>query len=178
MPEQGSPRLLEKLRSFEFDEPAAALPFTSRLARENGWTHGYAARVVREYKHFLYLAVAAGHPVTPSEEVDQAWHLHLLYTRSYWLGLCRGILGRDLHHVPTSGGGSEDLKFRDWYAQTLQSYAELLGESPPADIWPAVDKRFAQPGRWRWVDTTRAWIVMRPSSLRFPSLRNAARPPS
>ncbi|MEK6230809.1 MAG: hypothetical protein N2A42_03075 [Luteolibacter sp.] len=33
-----------------------------------------------EYKRFVALAMLAGHPVTPSEEVDQAWHLHLVYT--------------------------------------------------------------------------------------------------
>ena len=31
-----------------------------------------ARRVIREYKRFTFLAMEAGHPVTPSDPVDQA----------------------------------------------------------------------------------------------------------
>jgi len=58
------------------------LPFEARLARENGWCRAYTQRVIVEYKRFVYLAMTAGHVVTPSEEVDHAWHMHLTYTRS------------------------------------------------------------------------------------------------
>jgi hypothetical protein len=75
--------LWNRLEAYELDEPGAALPFTSRLAREQGWTHAEAARAIGEYKRFLFLAAVAGHPVSPSEPVDHVWHLHLLYTRSY-----------------------------------------------------------------------------------------------
>ena len=90
--------LIERIMAFELDDSCAHLPFTARLAREQGWTHVFAGRVVTEYKRFVVLAMLAGHPVTPSEEVDQVWHLHLVYTRSYWQGLCRDVLGRELHH--------------------------------------------------------------------------------
>ena len=57
----------------------AALPFAARLARENGWSDAHAARVMEEYRRFCFLATTAGHEVTPSDAVDQAWHLHLTY---------------------------------------------------------------------------------------------------
>lgn len=60
------------------------LTFVGRLARDNGWKPGYAERVYREYLRFVFLAATAGHPVTPSVDVDEVWHLHLCYTRSYW----------------------------------------------------------------------------------------------
>ncbi|MCA9199582.1 MAG: hypothetical protein KDA87_18695, partial [Planctomycetales bacterium] len=88
------------------------MTFAARLARENSWTHAYANRVVLEYKRFCILAVAAGHPVTPSEHVDQAWHLHLTYSRSYWQRFCPDALRMDLHHEPTAGGMAEGEKFR------------------------------------------------------------------
>lgn len=72
--------LKERILVFELDVPGAQLPFTSRLAGEQGWPHAFAGRVVVEYKRFITLAMLAGHPVTPSEQVDQAWHLHLVYT--------------------------------------------------------------------------------------------------
>lgn len=158
--------LRERIEAFELDEPGAKLPYTSRLAREQAWTHAYAARVIREYKRFLILAMEAGHPVSPSEDVDQAWHLHLVYTRSYWEDLCRGILGQDLHHEPTSGGGAESAKFDDWYARTLESYRRIFGEDAPADIWPAAEDRSHSVSHTRWIDAARYWLIPRPSWLR------------
>ena len=76
--------LWQRLEQFQLDEAQVAFPFTARLARENGWSRALAQRVALEYKRFAFLCVAAGHPCTPSEQVDQAWHLHLIYTRSYW----------------------------------------------------------------------------------------------
>lgn len=150
--------LLLRLESFEIDEPGVAFPFSARLARENGWTRGFARRVVAEYKRFVWLALRAGHPVTPSEEVDEAWHLHLCYTRSYWDGMCREILGRPLHHGPTAGGAAEEAKFADWYARTLDSYRAHFGEEPPADIWPPAAVRF-RPVTARKVDAATHWVL-------------------
>jgi hypothetical protein len=157
--------LLMRLESFELDEAAAAFPFSARLARENGWSRGFARRVVGEYKRFVWLAMRAGHPVTPSEEVDEAWHLHLCYTRSYWDGMCRGILGKPLHHGPTEGGKKEDEKFADWYARTLESYRMHFGEEPPADIWPPAAIRF-KPVTTRKVDAARHWIIPKRTAKR------------
>ena len=75
--------LYDRLLAFQFDPPGVELTFERRLSRENGWSREYARRVVDEYRRFVLLAMEAGHVVTPSEEVDQAWHLHLIYTRSY-----------------------------------------------------------------------------------------------
>lgn len=160
------PTLRERIELFELDEPDASLPFTSRLAREQGWTHAFAARVVMEYRRFIYLAVTAGHPVTPSEAVDQAWHLHLVYTKNYWHVLCRDILGEELHHQPTFGGPGEGAKFSAWYARTLASYQIAFCAQPPADIWPEPERRFAGQGQARWVDCTRFWLLSRPAFCR------------
>jgi len=160
-------QLRDRIESFQFDEPGAALPFASRLAREQGWDHSYAGRVVSEYLRFILLAMDAGHPVTPSEQVDQAWHLHLIYTRSYWENLCRDTLGKNLHHGPTAGGSREDAKFVDWYRKTLESYQRIFSESAPADIWPAPAARFADAGAGRWIDSTNCWIIPRPRCTRL-----------
>src|SRR4051812_14465392 len=133
--------LLRRLEQFQLDSPEATLPFSARLARENNWTAGYARRVVAEYKRFAFLAVAAGHPVSPSEDVDQAWHLHLTYSADYWKKFCPEILGPPLHHPPPRGGAGERDKFDDWYARTLESYRTFFNEPPPADIWPAPEAK-------------------------------------
>jgi hypothetical protein len=151
--------LWQRIERFDIDGEPVALTFPRRLARENGWTVSFATRVVAEYKRYVYLAMTAGHPVTPSEHVDQAWHLHLTYTRSYWERLNGAILPVPLHHHPTRGGSSEDARFDDWYRRTLASYERVFGTAPPADIWPAAERRFGHDLAWRRVNTRDHWVV-------------------
>ena len=92
--------LWKALAAMRIEAGGAALTFAARLARENGWSAAHAAAVVEEYRRFLYLAATAG-PVTPSEDVDQAWHLHLSYTRHYWEVPC-GAVGRQVQVGPNS----------------------------------------------------------------------------
>ena len=146
--------------AFRIDETdAPALPFAARLARESGWTLGHANRVIREYKRFAFLAITAGHPVCPSEDVDQAWHLHLTYTRSYWKRFCGELLGRPLHHEPTKGGPIEADKHHDMYARTLAAYRTAFGHAPPADVWPSIEERFAPVSRFVRVNRDDSWVV-------------------
>jgi hypothetical protein len=144
---------------------AGALSFVARLARENAWSMAYAQRVFDEYKRFVFLAAEAAHAVTPSEDIDQAWHLHLVYTRSYWDDMCGGILGRPLHHGPTKGGVDEGARFDAQYRATLESYALAFGEPAPADLWPAAERRFGSDLRWRRVWTDRAWVIPKRAAL-------------
>lgn len=153
--------LWASLLAFDLDG-AAQFSFSKRLARDNGWSATFAQRVALEYKKFLYLAATCGHPVTPSDEVDQAWHLHLVYTRSYWDDLCGQVLGFSLHHGPTKGGAAEGHKFRDWYAQTLRSYREAFGTAPPADIWPPAAQRFGEAPYFQRLNRKRYFLVPRP----------------
>ena len=132
--------LWQALSTYEVGPIDADLSFTQRLARENGWSPAHAARVFEEYRRFLYLACTAPHPVTPSDAVDQAWHLHLTYTRDYWERLCPEVLGRALHHGPTKGGTAEGSRFFEQYAQTLRSYEAAFGPAPE-DIWPDARRR-------------------------------------
>jgi hypothetical protein len=150
-----------RICAFQLDDPDSNLPFSKRLAQENGWSRHFASRVVEEYKKFCYIAVTAAHAVTPSDEVDQAWHLHLLYTRSYWDGFCAHALGRPLHHGPTQGGSEEREKFRVWYERTLSSYHATFGPPSP-DIWPEPEIRFASGTRFRRIDLAKYWLLPKP----------------
>jgi len=141
--DRADPELRARIQAFSPDEPGVAFPFSARLARENGWTREHALAVTREYLRFVYLAMTAGHPVTPSRAVDEAWHLHLTYTRSYWEEMCGRVLGRPLHHDPTRGGAEEEAKFAEWYARTLDSYRAAFGEEPPMAIWPRPQEEVA-----------------------------------
>lgn len=137
----------------------AALSFASRLARENGWSLAGAERVIGEYKRFCFLAIRAGHAVTPSDSVDQAWHLHLAYSRDYWELFCPQVLGRPLHHGPTAGGDEQGRLYYDQYAETLKSYERIFGELPPADLWPDARRRFREDPRARRVHPRDGFFV-------------------
>ena len=163
--------LWQRVERFPLDEPQTAHPFTARLAKDNGWSRAFALRVAEEYKRFAYLCVASGHPCTPSDAVDQAWHLHLIHTRSYWEAFCGETLRQPLHHGPTKGGEQEDRKFHGWYARTLESYRRHFGE-PPADIWPPAEGPVGQRPRFERVDRASHWVVPKPR--RRPSAMTAA----
>ena len=152
--------LYKRIQAFSFDRPDR-LPFSKRLARDNGWSLAYARRVIDEYKKFAFLAVAASHPVTPSDGVDQVWHLHLSYTRSYWQ-FCQEILQTPLDHEPTRGGSSERTKFNDWYSQTLESYEHFFGTTPPIDIWSSPKIRFGRDLHFVRVNIKQNWVIPKP----------------
>ncbi len=150
-----------RIDGYAFDDIDSALPFSARLARDNGWSPAFAQRALQEYKRFILLAMTAGHPVTPSEEVDQVWHLHLLYTRSYWEDFC-AMLGGPLHHGPTKGGVHEGRKFNTWYENTLHSYAQVFAVAPPSDIWPEPTRRFGEAAHFKRINTRTCWVIPKP----------------
>ncbi|MDJ0511514.1 MAG: DUF2207 domain-containing protein [Crocosphaera sp.] len=128
-------QLYQRIQAFPLAQNDEPLSFSKRLAKENQWSLSYTERVIEEYKKFTFLAVVAGHTVSPSKAVDQVWHLHLTYTRSYWEEFCRHILQMSLHHEPSSGALADEVKFNGCYEQTLRSYQAFFGEIPPSDIW-------------------------------------------
>lgn len=125
-----------KLLTMQIVPPGARSDFTTRLAAENGWSSPRSERAYSEYLRFLALAATAPSMVVPSDDIDRAWHLHLLHTRHYWQVLCRTILETDLHHEPSSGSAEDTGRHRDAYLETLRRYEATFGEHPPIDVWP------------------------------------------
>lgn len=154
----------QRISSYQFGPSQAALPFATRLARDNGWNAGKAARVIEEYRRFAFLAATGEAQVTPSDAVDQAWHLHLTYTRDYWERFCPDVLGKPLHHGPTAGGPDERNRFFAQYADTLARYEAAFGTHPPSDIWPSAAQRLLDDPRARRVHPRDAILLSRPQA--------------
>jgi len=167
--------LWERVLAYRFDNEGSAFPYSAKVAKENGWSQAFTYRVIEEYRRFAFLAVAAGHPVSPPEAVDQAWHIHILYTREYNDVFCAQVLGQHLHHGPSIGGRVEDEKFQDWYSQTLMSYKTLFGEEPPKDIWPSAEQRAKHKHHFQRVDKQSFWFVPKPSFLTKSRAGDAAK---
>ncbi|MFD0750396.1 hypothetical protein ACFQZS_09605 [Mucilaginibacter calamicampi] len=153
--------LWQRIQHFQLDEPGTAFKFSDRLARENGWSLVYAKRVIEEYKRFIFLCCVSDRGVTPSDPVDQAWHLHLTFTRSYWIDLCKNTLQKDIHHNPTKGGETEAKKFDGYYTFSHQFYTEKFGNNPPSDIWQDNHTRFSDIN-FKRVNLSRYWLLPKP----------------
>ncbi len=154
------PELWARLQAYRFDPEPVERGFADRLAEECGWTAETAERALEEYRRFVYLAMTAGHHVTPSVAVDLVWHLHLTYSRSYWDRFCGEVLGRPLHHEPTPGGPRAQERYREQYAATLAAYRKAFGEEPPEVFWPHPDRRFA-PGAQPRLYTPKTHVALR-----------------
>lgn len=143
---------LDTIWQLRFDKDDTSFTFVKRLAFENAWSVFYAERVVEEYRRFLFLVHKSQVTLSPSDAVDQAWHLHMIYSRSYWDDLCGQILKKPLHHDPIDGGGKDRDTFIQQYEQTLSIYRDTFKEEAPADIWPNSSVRFADSPHFQRVD--------------------------
>lgn len=146
------------------DMPGASFSFSDRLAAENRWTLQYALEAIEEYKRFMFLICIAPHPLTPSDQVDQVWHLHLVYTRSYWEEFCEQVLQRKIHHSPTQGGKAEAAKYGDLYDKTLALYQQTFGHPAPPALWPQGKQRFSDI-HFQRINTSRNWIITKPKFI-------------
>ncbi len=148
--------LLARISAYRFDQPSDVITFRDRLRRDYRWSAKTADRAILEYRRFVFLAVAAGHRVTPSPMVDKVWHLHLTDSRRYWDEFCPAILGRPLHHDPGRGGAAEAHEHQAQYAATLASYERFFGAPAPADLWPRRAPALAA-RLWRWLRRATGW---------------------
>jgi hypothetical protein len=143
--------------------------FGPRLAREQRWPPGFARQAIEEYRRFCFLALVSPTAMTPSEEVDEVWHLHLFHTRDYWGSWCGEALGRPLHHDPAAGGDAAIM--REQYGETLLLYERYFGPSPESH-WPATRRRFGKKPRFRLLP----WLWWRPGWRRQAAPNPGRRP--
>ncbi|RYU94876.1 glycine-rich domain-containing protein [Emticicia agri] len=128
--------LWQKICEFKLDDPNAEVKFSDKLCKEESWSKPLAALAISEYKKFIYLCITQPNGASPSEEIDKVWHLHLTYTDNYWNEFCKKTLGKEVHHYPSKGGESENIKHVKWYDDTIIAYIKEFGEIPPESIWP------------------------------------------
>lgn len=89
-----------------------------------------ADEALEEYRKFMML-LRLGYRNLPmcSPEVDEVWHLHILFTRDY-AEFCERIFGRFVHHEPALGHSlSDDEQIRAFY----DAYKKQFGILP--ELW-------------------------------------------
>ncbi len=124
--------LWNKILAFDLDDPPGEYSFSIRLAAENYWTKAFTEQAILEYKKFMYLAATSDKMVSPSGIVDEVWHQHLIFTKSY-NDFCE-VLGKQIQHVPSTHNREEFQKFQQAKERTTQLYEETFGPQP-VNIW-------------------------------------------
>ena len=83
--------------------------FRERLKKNHPeWSYGKVTELLREYRAFLHLCANSSIDHTPSAEVDEVWHEHILFTKDYerW---CK-LLGKTIQHNPETPWNKQDYK--------------------------------------------------------------------
>lgn len=109
-----------------FPVPDMLIP---RVSKEHGYSQKDAANLVKEAKRMLYLSVVSDQAISPSVEIDDAWHEMLMFTRFYQQ--FADFIGSYIHHDPTPGppdGGR-------LYERTKANYEQYFSEKPNPRYW-------------------------------------------
>lgn len=103
--------------------------------RGKGWTEEKAETTEKWYKRFLLLHLLYGDAAPCTEEIDEFWHTHILYTREYTRD-CRDIFGSYMHHVPCNDLSDKDVleDMQRATKETMARFKELWGELPPMPV--------------------------------------------
>jgi len=125
-----------KILNFEFSSSAERQLFLNKMSDLYGWPADFCEKVLVEYKRFICLAAISSERVVPSRIVDDAWHLHLTFTKSYWHDLCRDTIGKDIHHNPSRADATSKARDLRGYLDTLNLYRTTFGAEPARDFWP------------------------------------------
>jgi len=124
-----------------------------------GWSAEHAEQIAIAYKRFLI--VHAKHPemaLTPDEDTDRFWHLHILDTRKYAAD-CEATFGRFVHHVPHAGPRREED------AKALQTAFLAMKQLSAQEFGGAIPgKQAGAAAAWCGIEPTKAaWCGIEPT---------------
>lgn len=96
------------------------------------WQRAYCNLALSEYRRFAFLALISDSEITPSEAIDEVWHLHILHTQDYsqFGAACQHFL----HHWP--GMPTNRPQFNKQYEMTREMYRVVFGYDAPQAFWP------------------------------------------
>ena len=109
------------------------LPFgEDYLEYKMKWQRAYCNLALSEYRRFAFLALISDSEITPSEPIDEVWHLHILHTQDYarFGTACQ----RFLHHWP--GMPTNRPQWNKQYERTRELYRQVFGYEAPQAFWP------------------------------------------
>jgi hypothetical protein len=156
--------LWDRISRYDLEGIAGAVSFSSRLAQANSWSNNYAKDVIQEYKKFIYLCCLNDKNLSPSDAVDQAWHLHLLYSKEYWNKFCPDVLEQELHHRPSQGGDKEVSYHQQGYEKLQKLYFEEFKMMPSKEVWPEYASMFSDEIHMARINIRDYWFFLLPKA--------------
>eukprot|EP00004_Rigifila_ramosa_P028515 TRINITY_DN9704_c0_g1_i1.p1 TRINITY_DN9704_c0_g1~~TRINITY_DN9704_c0_g1_i1.p1 ORF type:complete len:426 (+),score=48.79 TRINITY_DN9704_c0_g1_i1:149-1279(+) len=122
-----------------------------------------AESLIGEYKKFFFVMATQrpGQRATPSELVDQIWHLHMSSPRSY-SRLCTAAGSRNFHHEPLTplSTSAERLSCSSQYKATRSLINDVFRFHP--EFWPPASVRFSGAASLSWRNTEPALAPVLP----------------
>lgn len=111
----------------------------AKLNKEKTLPFDLIDEAVREYRRFMIL-VAHGYNnmAMCSPDVDQVWHTHILFTKSY-ATFCQEVFGRFVHHqpwtdvTPPTNAEASVNTFHHAYTEVFGEVTRLWGAMADAD---------------------------------------------
>lgn len=96
----------------------------TRLMKEKKWSYSEAQEACQYYKNFLILNYAYGNncKIPPSMDIDEVWHMHILFTQKY-KEFCQKYFGRFLHH--NLEDENSILDFEELFESTTQKLHKI-----------------------------------------------------
>jgi hypothetical protein len=112
-------------------------PVMERYAEETRLPPEVLDEHEREIKRFLALSALNPGKYGMRGPLDELWHTFILFTSSY-AQFCRELGGGFIHHLPSTPTTQAPVKTgeKSGYTVFLEDYEQILGELPPAHLWP------------------------------------------
>ena len=127
-----------------------------RLAKKTGWSEDKMETVIKEYLRYIALILLYNQgeisiQATPSHDIDETWHNHMLFTREYHQ-FSNKWNGDYIHHQPSydadgsrPGGYNANMTREEnkailhtAWVQTREAYNGVFGENAPEAAWGTV----------------------------------------
>ena len=106
------------------------------VSKYYGWNEDYTNQVIYEYDRFMLLRYE-NQNLSPSDDIDNLWHYHILDTYSYYT-YCIKKFGKIIHHNPADSLNQEARKIR--LANTHIKYFEKFGNFAFEKVWISTSK--------------------------------------
>lgn len=118
-----------------------------KFALEFRLNEATAAAYEREFKKMVLLRVTQKVKYGIKGQVDDFWHMFILYTELYH-DFCNDLLGRYMHHRPTISSEPSTPAESLAYVRLLVDYFRFFKKQPPKDIWPFSHELFGDVEEW------------------------------
>ena len=134
------PAIIDLKQALQYIQSADLSSTEDRLTNIDNWPRKTAIQAVGDYRNYLYLRKKySDQALTPSYEIDEAWHAHILHTREY-TKFCHELFGYYLHHDPHIMGQKGDF-------HQLETSFELTQELHKKEFGDYLYQFKSRPGR-------------------------------